>query len=145
MAKIKVKRTGRIKKPALDNGKLTLIGNEMVAQQQYRWAKGLNAYGNKAKPLGKRYVFIKRKATGNPRPIRDQKLTGVLLENFKLRKAMNGVIRAENTTRIARQHARQAQGYDEMIGLSGPEQVNILKSVKNEYSALIAKAWVRIQ
>lgn len=146
MAKIKVKRTGRIKSPKLDNAKLTLIGNEMVAQQQYRWARHVNANGQTAKPLSKKYTFIKKKALGIAgRPYRDMRgIEGLLIPNFQLRKAVNGQIRAENTTRKARQHARQAQQYEEMIGFSGPEQVAVLKNVKKEYDAYTATAFVRI-
>lgn len=144
--RIKVKQTGRVKKPKLDQGKLTLIGTDMVDAQKARWAKHINAYGNTAKPLSKKYTFIKKKALGiRGRPYRDMKgIEGLVIPNFMLRKAINGQIRAENTTRKARQHARQAQHYDEMIGFSGPEQVAILKDVKALYKAYSATAWIKI-
>lgn len=144
--KVKIKQKGRIRKPKLDNGTLTYIGNQMVAQQQYRWARHQNAYGQEAKPLSKKYTFIKKKALGiKGKPYRDMRgIEGLVIPNFQLRKAINGQIRAENTTRKARQHARQAQQYEEMIGFSGKEQVEIIRNVKQEYSALCATAWIQI-
>lgn len=142
---LSVVKSGYIAKPTLDNSKLTRIGAGMVREQLARWAKHKNAYGNTAKPLSKRYTFIKKRVLGIARPYRDMRgLEGLVIPNFTLRKAANGQIRAENTTRKARQHARQAQGYDEMIGLSGPEQVSILRHVNSEYKALSVRAWIPI-
>ena len=143
--KVKVKQTGRVKAPRLDNGQLTKIGNLMVKTQKERWAKGLNASGNNAKPLSKKYTFIKKKFRGVNRPLRDNQMTGVLVANFTLRKAIDNVIRAENTSREARAHANRAQGFDEMIGFSGPDQVDLFRSVQAEYGAWAKKAWFQIR
>ena len=143
--KVKVKQTGHIKAPKLDGGRLTRIGNQIVAEQKARWAKHKNAYGNEAKPLSKKYTFIKKKALGLGRPYRDMRgIEGLVIPNFLLRKAIHNEIRAENTSRKARQHARQAQAYDEMIGFSGPEQVSLYRNVNNEYAGLLKTAWVQI-
>ena len=143
--KVKVKQTGRVKAPRLDNGQLTKIGNLMVKTQKERWAKGLNASGNNAKPLSKKYTFIKKKFRGVNRPLRDNQMTGVLVANFTLRKALDNVIRAENTSREARAHANRALGFDEMIGFSGPDQVDLFRSVQAEYGAWAKKAWFQIR
>src|SRR5262245_42865524 len=92
---VKVKKTGRVKKPTLDHGQLTTIGQAMVDKQKQRWAQGINAEGMRAKPLAKPYLYRKAKIRRTNRPIRDLHLTGLLLSNFTLRKAINGVIRAE--------------------------------------------------
>ena len=143
--KVKVKQTGRVKAPRLDNGQLTKIGNLMVKTQKERWAKGVDASGNTAKPLSKKYTFIKKKFRGVNRPLRDNQMTGVLVANFTLRKAIDNVIRAENTSREARAHANRAQGFDEMIGFSGPDQVDLFRSVQAEYGAWAKKAWFQIR
>jgi len=144
--KIRVKQTGRVKAPKLDNGPLTKIGLEMVANQKARWAKAVNALGNQAKPLSKRYFFIKRKHFGGKgRPARDMKMTGILLENFQLRKAIDNVIRAENTTRLARQHANQAVSFEDMIGFSGPEQMAAFRAFETEYGQWVKRAWMQIR
>jgi hypothetical protein len=139
--------TGKLKKPKLDNGSLTRIGAQMVRQQLARWKQHKNANGQEAKPLSKRYTFIKRKALGiRGKPYRDQRgVEGLLIPNFTLRKAIDNQIRAENTTRKARQHARQAQLIEEMIGLSGAEQVGIIRSTQNEYGALVKKAFIQVK
>jgi hypothetical protein len=142
--KVKVKQTGRIRAPRLDNGQLTLIGHRMVATQKARWANGVDASGNTAKPLSKKYTFIKKKYRGVNRPIRDNQMTGVLVANFTLRKAIDNQIRAENTSRAGRAHANRAQGFDEMIGFSGPDQVDLFRSVQAEYGNWAKKAWFQI-
>ena len=148
--KVKVKQTGRVKAPRLDNGQLTKIGNLMVKTQKERWAKGLDASGNTAKPLSVKYAilkgqYLKKEGRGRGRPIRDNNMTGVLVANFTLRKAIDNVIRAENTSREARAHANRAQGFDEMIGFSGPDQVDLFRSVQAEYGAWAKKAWFQIR
>jgi hypothetical protein len=144
--KIKVPKTGVLKKPRLDNGTLTKIGASMVRNQLARWRDHKNANGNEAKPLSKMYTFVKKRALGiRQRPYRDQRgLTGVLIQSFSLRKAINNTIRAENTSRVGRQHANQAQQYEEMIGFSGPEQVGVFRSVQDAYGAFVKRAWLQV-
>jgi hypothetical protein len=143
--KIKVTQTGRIKPPNLDNGQLTAIGNDMVAAQKERWSKGINAEGNPAKPLSKRYLFIKKKFTGASRPIRDMKMTGQTLANFSLRKAVNGVIRAENSTRETRRRALRSQQVEEMIGFAGSDQVVVFREALDQYGSWLKRAWVPLK
>jgi hypothetical protein len=144
---VKVKRSGRVRKPNLDNGGLTRIGKDMVVQQLARWAAGFNANGNSAKPLAKKSFFVKqayfRKGINRP-VIRDNNMTGSLVNNFSLRKAIAGTIRAEPTQRSTRAHANRSQYYEEMIGFSGPEQVRIFKNAQDEYGDIFTKAWVPV-
>ncbi len=140
--KVKVKQTGRIKPPRLDNGKLTRIGLQLVTAQKKRWSEGINASGNAAKPLSKPYLFIKKNYTHQNRPIRDNKITGVLVENFQLRKAINNVIRAENSTRMARDHANRAQNAEQMIGFAGADQVVLFNASQRAYGEYLKTAWV---
>jgi len=141
---VKVKKTGRVRPPQLDNGQLTYIGRLMVAAQKDRWSKSIDAEGNQAKPLSMRYFFKKRKYLGVNQPRRDNRLTGLMAQNFQLRKAINGVIRAEPTSRMARQHANQAQGFEEMIGFAGSDQTVVFRAAQREYGAWLQKAWVPI-
>jgi hypothetical protein len=141
---VKVKRTGRVKPPNLDMGEYTDLGKLMVRNQKERWAKAINAEGNAAKPLSVKYIFEKRAYTGNTRPKRDMKMTGETIANFQLRKARDGVIRAENTNRLARQKAMRAQGYDQMIGFSGDEQTAIFKKADTIFGEKMKRAWVPI-
>jgi hypothetical protein len=142
---IQVKQTGRVRPANLDNGVLTAIGKHMVAEQLIRWAKGINADGNKAKPLSKKYFFLKRAYSGNTRPIRDNKMTGALVQNFQLRKANDGQIRAEPTRRLTRAHAQRAEQYENMIGFSGPEINSLFKDAQVAYGQWLQKAWFQIK
>ena len=139
---VAVKRTGRIKPATLDHGPLTEIGRAMVLAQKARWARGVNANDQSAKPLSKRYLFAKQKIRGVHRPIRDMHLSGETIANFQLRKAINGVIRAENTTRKTRARARGAEKYDEMIGLAGSDQIVIFRNAQAQYGKALQKAFV---
>lgn len=141
---IKVKRTGRIQAPNLDMRAYTDIGNLMVKNQKERWSKAINAEGNAAKPLSVKYIFEKRAYTGNTKPKRDMKMTGDTIANFQLRKARDGVIRAENTSRLAKQKAQRAQNYEQMIGFSGEEQVAIFKKGEEIFGDKMKRAWIPI-
>ena len=143
--KIKVTETGHVKKPKLDGGQLTRIGTQMVLDQKARWAAHKNAMGQEAKPLSKKYVFIKKKIRGGGRVYRDNNLRGALLANFQLRKAINGEIRAEPTSRVGRAHANGAVLYEDMIGFSGPEQTALFKNVQDEYNGMLKSAWVKLR
>lgn len=138
----KVKKSGRIKPPNLDHGKLTEIGLQMVAAQKKRWELGLNASGNRAKPLTKRYAFLKRGIRRIQNPVRDMYLTGLTRDNFGLRKAIDNQIRAENTSRETRKRAQRSQNYEQMIGFSGQDQVAVFKASLTAYGEYLKKAWV---
>lgn len=139
---VKVTKSGRVRGPNLDYGQLTLIGETMVKEQKKRWSQAINAEGNQAKPLSKKYLFIKKKYTRVSRPTRDNKMTGALSQNFTLRRANDQKIRAENTARGPRQHAQQAQKFDQMIGFAGSDQIAIFKATQGVYGQWLQKAWV---
>ena len=141
---IKTKRTGRVQAVNLDNGALSFIGKIMVLEQKARWAKGINADGNAAKKLSVKAAVMKAKLRSTNRPIRDMQMTGGTLANFQLRKAINGVIRAENTTREARRKATRANSYEQMIGFSGTDQIKLFQASKIQYGKWLKKAWVPI-
>jgi hypothetical protein len=143
--KIRVTQTGRVKPPNLDNGQLTAIGREMVEAQKLRWSKAINADGNPAKPLSKKYLFMKKKFTGASRPRRDMKMTGQTVANFGLRKAINGVIRAENSTRETRRRAQRASDTEQMIGFSGSDQVTVFRESQTQYGKFLQRAWVPLK
>lgn len=136
---------GRINAPKLDNGPMTKIGNDMVAAQKKRWAFGVNSDGAAAKPLAVSYIIQKAKFTGNSHPIRDMKMTGRTVENFQLRKAMDGTIRAENTTRLERAKATRAQQAEDMIGFAPSDQIAVFRSADAEYDRWLQKAWVPLK
>jgi DNA-binding TFAR19-related protein (PDSD5 family) len=141
---IQVKKTGRIRPPKLDNSKLTAIGVRMVENQKYRWSLGVNASGAKAKKLSVKYFFEKRGYQKGGTPIRDNVMTGLMKQNFTLRRATEGVIRAENTSREARAHAQRSQGYEEMIGFAPNEQLAVIRLARSEYGNYVEKAWIPI-
>jgi hypothetical protein len=141
---IKVPKTGRIRPPKLDNGKLTRIGKRMVESQKYRWSQGVNADGLKAKKLSVKYFFQKRKYKGGGNPIRDNNMTGAMRDNFAVRRASEGVIRAENSSRLGRAHAQGSQKFEEMIGFSPKEQLDVMRLTVSEYGDYVQKAWVPI-
>jgi hypothetical protein len=141
---VKVTKTGRVRGPNLSDPQLKAIGDAMVKAQKARWDDGVNASGNQAKPLSKKYFFMKRSVLHQTSPIRDMKMTGATVANFSLRKANNGVIRAENTTRAARDHANRAQGAEEMIGFAGSDQIVVFRESQLQYGLFLQKAWVPI-
>jgi hypothetical protein len=142
---IKVKGTGRIQVPKLDNGQMTAIGNAMVTEQKRRWAFAVNSDGIAAKKLSVKYSFEKAKYRGTRNPIRDMKMTGRTIENFQLRKAMDNTIRAENTTRLERAKATRAQMYDDMIGFAPTDQMVVFRAANAAYGEYCKKAWVQIR
>ena len=137
-------RGGRIRTPKLDNGTLTEIGNKLVLEQKQRWAKSIDSSGQTAKKLSVKYFFEKRGFMGGGSPKRDNKMTGLMVQNFALRKAIDGVIRAENTSRAGRQHARQSQGFEEMIGFAGSDVVAAMEASKKAYGQWMTKAWIPV-
>ena len=141
---IRVKKTGRLKGPNLSDPQLKAIGDEMVKAQKERWDDGLNANGNQAKALSKKYFFEKRKYTGQTAPIRDMHMTGETVKNFGLRRASNGQIRAENSTRITRAKASRAQKAEEMIGFAGTDQIAVFRATQLQYGIHLQKAWIPI-
>jgi len=142
--KVKVPKSGRIKAPKLDQGPLTKIGEEMVASQKERWIESRNADGNTAKKLSKKTATIKAKFLRIKNPRRDNLMTGLMIENFKLRKAINGTIRAENTSREGRKHAQKGAKFEQMIGFAASDQVAVFKVAKEEYGKALQKAWIPV-
>ena len=135
-------KLGRIRPPQLDNGALTDIGNQMVAAQKERWKHSVNASGQPAKKLSIKYFFEKRAYQGGGTPKRDNKMTGAMLDNFTLRKAIKGVIRAENTSRLGRLHATRSQQAEEMIGFAGSDVVTTVRAAEAQYGEWVKKAWI---
>lgn len=140
--KIKVKKSGRVKGPNLSDPQLNAIGEEMLRVQKQRWDDGLNAQGNTAKKLSFRYFKEKQKFTGQSSPIRDMTMTGETVKNFTLRRASQGQIRAENTSRLARSKATRAQSYDEMIGFASTDQTAVFKATQLQYGIYVKEAWI---
>ena len=136
-----VPKSGRVRGPNLADPQLAAIGAAMVAAQKDRWAKGVDANGQPAKKLSVRYAIIKQ-AVLHKRPQRDNVMTGLLKQNFTLRKAANGVIRAENTTRLARAHATRANSYDQMIGFAVTDAKVIFDGAQAEYGKYVNTAWI---
>ena len=141
---IRVKKTGRLKGPNLSDPQLKAIGDEMVKAQKERWDDGLNANGNQAKKLSFKYFKEKQKFTGQANPIRDMHMTGETVKNFGLRRASNGQIRAENSTRITRAKASRAQKAEEMIGFAGTDQIAVFRATQLQYGIHLQKAWIPI-
>jgi hypothetical protein len=149
--KVKVKQTGRVRAPRLDDPQLKIIGDEMVAAQKARWAKGIDTGGQPAKKLSVKYAIRKgaylRKVgdpRGSSRVIRDMNITGLLVKNFTLRRASAGVIRAENTTREARAHANKAVLYWDMIGFAGSDVKTVMDSYTKQYGLWSLRAFIPI-
>ncbi|HEY1896752.1 MAG TPA: hypothetical protein VGG62_10790 [Terracidiphilus sp.] len=139
--KIQVKKTGRVRGPNLSNPQLRIIGDKMVAEQKARWSRAVNAAGNPAKKLSVHYAIIKQKFL-HKRPTRDMVMTGKTLANFTLRKAVEGRIRAENTTRLERAKALRANKYDQMIGFALTDFKAITDESQAQYGIYVQKAWI---
>jgi len=138
--KIKVPRTGRVRAPDLSDPQLKSIGEAMLAAQKDRWSKATNAEGNSAKKLSFRYFKEKQKLRGG-RPVRDMIMTGDLAKNFTLRKAANGTIRAENTSKVNRDKAKRCQQYEQMIGFAGSDSKVVFEESLKEYGTYVKRAW----
>lgn len=134
-------KSGRVRGPNLSDPALKVIGEAMVAAQKDRWSKGIDAAGQSATKLAVRYAIIKQSLL-HKRPVRDNRLTGLLVNNFTLRKAAGGVIRAENTTRLARDHARRANGYDQMIGFALTDFKVVIDGTQAQYGEYAKTAWI---
>jgi hypothetical protein len=139
--KITVVQTGRIRGPNLIDPQLKAIGEKMVAEQKARWGKHVNAAGQVAKPLSVRYAIIKQQ-TLHKRAYRDMSMTGATIKNFTLRKAANGVIRAENTTRLERAKALRANGYDQMIGFAVSDAQTVFDETQIQFGKWVNQAWI---
>jgi hypothetical protein len=138
---IHVRQTGRVRGPNLSDPQLAAIGGKMVAAQKDRWAHSINAAGQPAKPLSVRYAIIKQQ-TLHKRPLRDMKLTGQTIANFTLRKATNGTIRAENTTRLERAKALRSNSYDQMIGFAATDAKVVFDESQAQYGRWVNRAWI---
>lgn len=138
----------------LDNGQLTQIGRPMVAEQKRRIRRGLNANNQAAKPLAKGYQYRKTnvlrkmgKLTGSGFAVRDMVFTGATMQNFGLRKAINGVIRAEPTAQWARTRAQSTVfgGPDaQMIGFSGDDVAVVITEAERQYGHNVRKAVLKL-
>lgn len=138
---IRVTKTGRVRGPNLSDPQLKAIGDAMVAEQKSRWAQSKNADGQQAKRLAVRYAIIKQ-ATLHRRAVRDMSMTGATIKNFTLRKAANGTIRAENTTRLERQKAVRANSYEQMIGFAVTDARVVFAEAQQEYGQYVETAWI---
>jgi hypothetical protein len=123
---------------------LKAIGEKMVAEQKARWAKSVDAAGQPALKLSVRYAIIKQ-AVLHKRPKRDMSMTGQTIKNFTLRKAADGKIRAENTTRLERAKAGRANAYDQMIGFANSDAQVVFDEAKAQYGQYLNTAWIPIQ
>jgi hypothetical protein len=132
-------KTGRLKPPVLTSAQLKDIGEQMVKGQKARWARGVNAEGRPARKLHK--VTAKGKVTYGAKPLRNMVMTGLTKSNFTLRKYTMEQIRAENTSREARRHARQAQLFERMIGISPKEEATIFLHAYRAYGAYLRTSW----
>lgn len=142
--KVEVKKTGRVRGPNLSDPQLAVIGAKMVAEQKARWARAVDATGQPAIKLSVRYAIIKQ-AVLHKRPKRDMSMTGATVKNFTLRKAANGVIRAENTTRLERAKALRANSYDQMIGFAVTDAKVVFDETKAQYGDYAKTAWIPIR
>ena len=138
--KITVK-SGRVRGPNLSDPQLKAIGLAMVAEQKARWAKSVDADGQPAKKLSVKYA-IEKQAYLHERPTRDMRMTGQTIANFSLRKAADGKIRAENSTRLERAKALRSNSYDQMIGLALTDTKVIFEETNAQYGEYARKAWI---
>lgn len=139
--KIQVRRTGRLRPPNLPDIQLKTIGDAMVAEQKARWARAYDASGQPALKLSVRYAIIKQ-AVLHKRAVRDMSMTGQTIKNFTLRKAADGRIRAENTTRLERQKATRANSYDQMIGFALTDAKVVFDEAQAQYGVYVKTGWI---
>jgi len=138
---MKVTRTGRVRPPNLPDLQLKAIGDKMVAEQKARWAKVIDANGQPAKKLTVRYAIIKQ-AVLHKKAVRDMVFTGRTVKNFILRKAAEGKIRAENTTRLERTKALKANQAHQMIGFAMTDAKVVFDGAKVEFGHYVNRAWI---
>lgn len=134
-----VTKTGHLGSIELGSSQLRQLGINMVDRQKERWSRGINAEGHQARPLAP--VTAKGKRTFGKKPIRDMDMTGLTRENFSLRAWAQGVLRAENTSRAGRMHARKAQIFEHMIGISPQERDAVFTDAYRMYEAYLKTIW----
>ena len=139
--KYKTTKTGRMRGPNLSDPSLKAIGDAMVAEQKARWARAYDAGGQPALKLPVKYAIIKQSYI-HKRPVRDMKMTGATIANFTLRKAAEGRIRAENTTRLERAKALRSNSYDQMIGFALTDSKVIFDGMQAQYGQYVKTAWI---
>ena len=137
--KLSVDQTGQLAAPVLTPAQLTEIGNNMVKIQKARWARAENVANESAKPLAK--TTAKAKQTFGQNPVRNMLMTGLVWRDFTLRSATMTEIRAENTSRAGRMHARKAQSFEQMIGFSPAERNEIFGMAYRAYDVYLQRAW----
>lgn len=126
----------RFRPPKLDGGQLQKIGEEMVAVQKDRISRAITADGNPAPPLNQGYAirkkkYLQKRGISVNRPKRDWSFSGESMENFTLRKALDGVIRAAVTTTKIRN--RLTLQKVQMIGFSPVDLSAVFKGAQREY------------
>jgi hypothetical protein len=139
--KVTVKRTGRVRPPNLSDPQLKAIGDKMVAAQKARWAQAVDASGQAAQKLSVKYAIIKQ-AVLHKRAKRDMWMTGKTVANFQLRKAADGKIRAENTTKLERAKALRANSYDQMIGFAASDAKVVFTEAQAAFGQYLNTAWI---
>lgn len=137
--KISVPLSGQLAPPLLSQSQMVDIGQAMVTAQKDRWAKGINAAGVTAAPLHR--VTAKAKRTFGKKPIRDMNMTGLVRNNFTLRKATATEVRAECTSSEARRHARSAQRFEQMIGFAPQDELAVFAHAYRAYGLYLQRAW----
>lgn len=135
--KLKIVSTGTMKAPKLTTAEYRALGEEIVAAMKRRLARGINNEGNPAYPLSDYYARIKAKIRRTRHPIRDLHLTGMTLNDFQVRRAWGGIIRAGPQLPTARKRALLAQLIDPLIGFTDYEQRAVVKRVRQLYGRKI--------
>lgn len=132
---MKVVQTGQLKALKLNAAQYRQLGNAMLDANKKRIRRGINAAGNPAKPLSKKYQRIKKKKRGVTRAIRDMWLTGLTMNSYQIVRAHSGVIRAEPRTAEGRKRAWAAQRLEPMFGFTPAEE----KAVQKEARAMFGR------
>jgi len=143
MVSYSIPKSGRLRGPNLSDPQLKAIGDKMVAEQIARWGKAVDASGQKSKNLSVKYAIVKQKLL-HKRAVRDMFLTGATIKNFSLRKAADGRIRAENTTRKERAKALACNNLDQMIGFAMTDAKVVFDTAQAEYGQYCNTAWIPV-
>ena len=139
--KIAVKTNGKLAQLKMSAREYREIGEVMLDSMKLRILKGINADGQKASPLSPAYARIKAEIRNTRRPIRDMFLSGMTLNDYRVRKAHGGQIVCEPASTEAQKRAILAQRIEPMFGFTNAEEKAVVKHVRQIYGRHAQVLW----
>jgi hypothetical protein len=138
-----VTKTGRlgVRAVTLTTQQYRQLGETMLDTIKRRILRGINASGQRSKPLSKFYAKQKAKMRHTGHPIRDMFLTGLTLNSYRVVRAWGGTIRIEPTSAEGRKRAFFSQRREAMIGVTRSEERAVVAEARRMMGRNTTVAW----